>query len=188
MWFLSGIGHVLTPNVCSDIWDHVESHAIHILLAHRPKITFTSNLKLIISFSVLLILVLSFFKLLSIVASKQHAHLTLHTVLRLANRPSAQFWISSKQGQPPSNGYLIYLLSSQVRVLVLQDSRRGAYLEPRWHGCFSATTSWLKNQEKSYQWSTHEDQISMAPQQNSTFFFQETDHFHSIATTRSTYN
>jgi hypothetical protein len=60
MWFLSGIGHVPTPNVCLDIWDRVESYAIQMFLARRLKITFTSHLKLIISFLVLLILVLSF--------------------------------------------------------------------------------------------------------------------------------
>jgi hypothetical protein len=59
------------------------------LLDCRLKITLTSNLKLIISFLVLLIQVFLFFKSLSIAASKQHTHLTLHTVLRLVNRPSA---------------------------------------------------------------------------------------------------
>jgi hypothetical protein len=131
MWFLSGVGHVPTPNVCSDIWDWVESYVTCMLIARRLKITYTSNLKLIISFLVFLILVLLFVKSLSIVALKQHTHLTLRTVLRLANRPSAQFQNSSKQGQPPSNGDIIYPFSSQVRVLVLQDSRCGAYLEPR---------------------------------------------------------
>ncbi len=69
--------------------DPVESYTIHMLLARRLKIISTSNLKLIISFFVLLILLLSSIKLLSIVASMQHAHLTLRTVLRLSNRPSA---------------------------------------------------------------------------------------------------
>jgi hypothetical protein len=60
IWFLSGIGDVQTPlsgmgcvptpNVHSDVWDHVESYAIHVRLACRLKITFTSSLKLIISF------------------------------------------------------------------------------------------------------------------------------------------
>ncbi len=109
MWFLSGIGDVPTLNVCSDIWDCVESYAIPMLLACRLKIIPTSNLKLMISFLVLLILVLSFIKLLSIVTLMQHAHLTLRTVLRLANRPSAQFADSSKQGQPPSDRDHIYL-------------------------------------------------------------------------------
>ncbi len=122
-----------------DIWNCVESYAIWMLLACRLKIIPTSNLNLIISFLVLLILVLSFFKSLLVVASKQPTHLTLHTVLRLANRPSAQFWNSSKQGQSPSDGDLIYLFLSQGRVLVLRVSRRGAYLEPRWHCFFSAT-------------------------------------------------
>ncbi len=71
-----------TPNVCSDIWDCVESYAICMLLARRLKIISTSYLKLIISFLVLLILVLSFFKLLLVVALMQHAYLTLRTVHR----------------------------------------------------------------------------------------------------------
>jgi hypothetical protein len=41
-----------TPNVRSDIWDCVESYAIHMLLTCRLKITLTSNLKLMISFLV----------------------------------------------------------------------------------------------------------------------------------------
>ncbi len=49
---LSGIGYVPTPNVHSDVWDHVESYTIHMLLARRLKITFTFSLKLIISFLV----------------------------------------------------------------------------------------------------------------------------------------
>jgi hypothetical protein len=85
----SGIDDVPTLNMRSDIWDCVEFYAICMLFACRLKIIPTSNLKLIISFLVLLILVLSFFKLISVVALKQHTHLTLHTVLRLANRPSA---------------------------------------------------------------------------------------------------
>jgi hypothetical protein len=52
MWFLSEAGHVPTPNVCSDTWEPVESSVIHMLVACRLKITFTSNLKLIISFLV----------------------------------------------------------------------------------------------------------------------------------------
>jgi hypothetical protein len=97
MWFLSVIGNVPTPNVHLDIWDCIESYAIHMLLACRLKIIPTSNPKLIISFLVLLILVLSFINLLSIVALMQHAHLTSCTVLRLVNRPSAQFANSSRQ-------------------------------------------------------------------------------------------
>jgi hypothetical protein len=89
MWFLFGVSDVPTPNVHADIWDHVESYAIHMLLAHRLKIIPKSNLKLIISFLVLHILLLSLFKLLSLVASTWHACLISHIVLRLANRPSA---------------------------------------------------------------------------------------------------
>jgi hypothetical protein len=52
MWSLSGIGNVPTLNKCSDVWDRVESYGIHMLLTCRLKITFTSSLKLIISFLV----------------------------------------------------------------------------------------------------------------------------------------
>jgi hypothetical protein len=51
-----------TLNVRSDTWDHVESYPIHMFLTCRLKITFTSNLKLIISFLVLHIVLLSLFK------------------------------------------------------------------------------------------------------------------------------
>jgi hypothetical protein len=49
---LSGVGYVPTPNVHSDVWDRVEFYTICMLLACRLKITFTFNLKLIISFLV----------------------------------------------------------------------------------------------------------------------------------------
>jgi hypothetical protein len=48
----SGVGYVPTPNVHSDVWDRVESYTMYMLLACRPKITFTFSLKLIISFLV----------------------------------------------------------------------------------------------------------------------------------------
>ena len=60
MWFLSGIGEVPTLNVCSDVWDRVESYTICMLLECRLKIIPTSNLKLTISFFVLHIVLLSF--------------------------------------------------------------------------------------------------------------------------------
>jgi hypothetical protein len=47
---LSDIGYVPTPNVYLGVWDCVESYTICMLLACRPKITFTFSLKLIISF------------------------------------------------------------------------------------------------------------------------------------------
>ncbi len=50
-FFLSWQG-VPTLNARVDTWDRVESYRIHMFLAHRLKITFTSNLKLIISFFV----------------------------------------------------------------------------------------------------------------------------------------
>ncbi len=49
---LSGIGYVPTPNVHSDVWNHVESYTIYMLLACGLKITFTVSLKLIMSFLV----------------------------------------------------------------------------------------------------------------------------------------
>jgi hypothetical protein len=48
MWLLSGVGYVPAPNVHSDVWDHVQSDTIYMLLACRLKITFTFSLKLII--------------------------------------------------------------------------------------------------------------------------------------------
>jgi hypothetical protein len=50
---------VPTLNVHLDIWDCVKSYVIHMFLARGLKITFTSNLKLIISFLVLHILLSS---------------------------------------------------------------------------------------------------------------------------------
>ncbi len=49
---LSDVGYVPTLNVHSDVWNCVESYTICMLLACRPKITFTFILKLIISFLV----------------------------------------------------------------------------------------------------------------------------------------
>ncbi len=74
-----------TPNVRSDIWDCVESYAMHMFLAHRLKITFTSNLKLIISV-LILILILPSFKLLSLVALTRHAALNLACLLEVGQQ------------------------------------------------------------------------------------------------------
>jgi hypothetical protein len=49
---LSGIGYVPTLNVHLDTWDRVESYAIRMLIARRPKIIPTFILKLVISFLV----------------------------------------------------------------------------------------------------------------------------------------
>jgi hypothetical protein len=46
---LSDVGYVPTPNVHSDVWDHVESYIIYMLLTCKLEITFTFSLKLIIS-------------------------------------------------------------------------------------------------------------------------------------------
>jgi hypothetical protein len=80
---------VPTPNVRSDIWDRVESYAIQMFLARRQKITFTSYLKLIISF--LDHKYHSLLQLLILVASTRQAILTMLVSLRLAWRPSTQF-------------------------------------------------------------------------------------------------
>jgi hypothetical protein len=73
---------VPTPNVHSDIWDRVESYAINMFLACRQKITFTSNLKLVISF--LDHKYHSLLQLIILVASTQQAILTMLVSLRLA--------------------------------------------------------------------------------------------------------
>jgi hypothetical protein len=144
---LSGISSVPTPNVRSDVWDHVESYAIRMLLAPRLKITFTSNLKLIISFLVLHIVLLSLFTSLSLVASTRHAHLTLRINLRLADRPRAQFANSTIQGQFPSNEDQICPFSSQGRVFIVQVSRHGAYLA-KGTLLFSATICSMQENKK----------------------------------------
>jgi hypothetical protein len=73
-----------TPNVCSDILDHVESYALHMFLACGLKITFTSNLKLIISFLVLHNTIITFH-----LSPSSSTLLISRTVPRLANKPSA---------------------------------------------------------------------------------------------------
>ncbi len=75
-----------TPNVRSDVWNHVESYTILMLLGCRLKIIPTSNLKLIISLLVLLILILSLFKSLSLVASTRHAALNLACLLEVGQQ------------------------------------------------------------------------------------------------------
>jgi hypothetical protein len=68
------------------IWDCVESYVIHMFLARRLEITFTSNLKLIISFLVLHIVLLSLFKLSILVASSRHAALNLACLLEVGQQ------------------------------------------------------------------------------------------------------
>ncbi len=90
MWLLSELAMCASSKLRSDIWDHVESYAIHMFFARRLKITFTSNLKLTKSFLVLLILVLLFNSSYHLLPQLGTLHLTLHVYLRLANRPSAR--------------------------------------------------------------------------------------------------
>jgi hypothetical protein len=56
---LSSVSRVPMPNVQSDVWDHVQSYTICMLLVCRLKLIPTSDLKLIISFLVLHIVLLS---------------------------------------------------------------------------------------------------------------------------------
>ncbi len=78
-----------TLNVRLDVWDCAESYAIHMFLAHRLMITFTSNLKLIISFLVLHILFSFIFTSCYLLLPNRSTLLILHTVPRLANEHSA---------------------------------------------------------------------------------------------------
>ncbi len=82
---------VPTLKIRSDMWDRVESYAIHMFLAYRLKITFTSNLKLIIYF---LVYSYQYFHPSShyhLLPQLGMLHMTSRVYLRLANRPSAQF-------------------------------------------------------------------------------------------------
>jgi hypothetical protein len=158
------------------------------LLACRLQIIPTSNLKLIISFLILHIVLLSLFKSLSLVASTRHTHSTSHVYLRLADRPSAQFANFTMQGQPPSNGDRICPFSSQGRILVIRVSRRGILRAKSTVVFFCNYFLNARKQGNSYQRATYDDRISTVPQQSSAFFFQEIDCFYSIATTRPTYN
>jgi hypothetical protein len=65
------------------IWDCVGFYRIHTFLNPLVKCQVKSFLKLIISFLVLHIVLLSLQKLLSLVASIKHVPLTLHVYLRL---------------------------------------------------------------------------------------------------------
>jgi hypothetical protein len=69
-------------NVHLDIWDCVESYTAHMLLPFRQKFTLSSNLKLIISFLVLPLVLLHSYQPLLFVASRRHAPLTLRVYLR----------------------------------------------------------------------------------------------------------
>jgi hypothetical protein len=119
-------GKVPTPIVHPDVWDCEESYTIRMLLACRLKIIPTSNLKLIISFLVLHMVLLHSFKLLSFVASAWHTPLTPRVYLRLANRPSAQFANSFNKNDLQATGTGTTLSVSHGRVSVAQVSHCGA--------------------------------------------------------------
>jgi hypothetical protein len=91
MLLLSGVGNMPTLNVRLDVWHCVEFYTIRRLLACRLKIISSPNLKLIISFLILPLVLLRHYQSLSFVASTQHAKLASPVYLRLAIRPSAQF-------------------------------------------------------------------------------------------------
>ncbi len=86
MWPLLQLACVPTPKIRSDVWDCVESYAIPMFLARRLKITFTSNSKLKILLCDILILVLSSFKSLSLVASTRRAALNLTCLLEVSQQ------------------------------------------------------------------------------------------------------
>jgi hypothetical protein len=100
------------------------------LLPCRLKIIPSSNLKLIISFLVLPLVLLHSFKLLSFVASMRHAPLTLCVYLRLAIRPSAQFADSPNKNDLQAMGTGTALSASHGGVLVPRVSGV-AYLDPK---------------------------------------------------------
>ncbi len=184
---------VSTPNAYSDIWDCVESYRIQKFLTRRLKITFTSNLKLIISFLVLLIIVLLFKSRYHLLPQLGTLHLFLRVYLRLANRPSAQFANSSKQEWPSSSRTN---LKRRGPVLPFFKSRKGisptslsrAHLEQETPSIFSYNLLSARNQKKSYQRATNEDKISTFSKRSAIFILQKTCHLNAIVTTRSTYN
>jgi hypothetical protein len=149
------------------------------------KIISSGNLKFIISFLVLPLVLLHSYQSFSFVASMQHAPLRLHVYLRLAIRPSAQLQISWQEW-PPSNGDRYCLSASQGSVLVAQ-AFAVMYLEPRVRHFFPYYLLNVRNQGNSYQQATYKDQISMVLQQSAVFLFQETNHLNTFATTRPTY-
>jgi hypothetical protein len=90
--------------ICSDIWDRVESYAIPMFFARGQKITFTSNLKLIISV-LILILLLPSFKSLSLVASTRHTALNLAYLLEVGQQAWCTILKFTYQEQPTSSSW-----------------------------------------------------------------------------------
>jgi hypothetical protein len=86
-----GIGDVPTPNVRLDVWDHVGSYTICMLLVCRLKIISSPNLKLIISFLALPLVLLCHTSCYHLLSQCSTLLLTSRVNLRLAIRPSAQF-------------------------------------------------------------------------------------------------
>ncbi len=125
----SRVGNLPTPNVRSDVWDYVESYTICILLVCRLKIISSPNLKLMISFLVLPLVLLCQHKLLSCVASLRHAQLTSHVYLRLAIRPNAQFANLLYKNNIQAMGIGAAFIQGQGSVLVARISIV-VYLEP----------------------------------------------------------
>jgi hypothetical protein len=77
---------VPTPSVGLDVWDHVESYVIHMFLACRLRISFTSNLKLIISFLVLHIVLLSFKVVITCCLNSARSSLNLACLLEVGRQ------------------------------------------------------------------------------------------------------
>jgi hypothetical protein len=95
---------------------------IHTSLNPWVECQVKSFLKLIISFLILHIVLLSLQKLLSLVASTRHAPLTLRVYLRLAKRPNAQFANATYKNNLQATGTGTALLSRQGIVSVTQVS------------------------------------------------------------------
>jgi hypothetical protein len=182
----SGVSNVPTPNVRSNVWDHVESYTICMLLAYRLKIISSPNLQLIISFLALPLVLLCHYQSLSFVASMRLPQLTSRVYLRLAIRPSAQF--VNLLTRTTSNDWDWYCLSSsQGKVLVARVSVM-AHLEHKAPSFFPTIFSTQETKKSYYQQATYKDQIPMVSQQIAAFLFQESYHLNAIITTRSTYN
>jgi hypothetical protein len=113
----SGVGNVLTLNVCSDVWDCVGSYTIRMLLVCSLKIISSPNLKLIISFLVLPLVLLCHTSRYHLLPQCGTLLLTLHVYLRLAIRPSAQLHTSCYH-LLPQRGTLLLTLHVYLRLAI----------------------------------------------------------------------
>jgi hypothetical protein len=159
----SGAGNKPTPNVRSDVWDCVESYTICMFLACRLMIISSPNLKLIISFLVLPLVLLRHYQSLSFVASTWHAQLTSRVYLRLAIRSSAQF--ANLLTRTTSKGWGPVLPFFTSRKGFSCTSLRCEVLRARSAVVFFPMIFSMQDTKKNYyQQATYEDQIPTVPQ------------------------